>query len=69
MSNELQAIFYGLTVFVLLCGGIAGLCLWLDRSADDDLGWSGKQAEKLQRQANKEFKQRQRLRVVRFWNF
>lgn len=69
MSNEVQAILYGLGLFVLIGGGVIGLCCWLDRSADGDMGWSDKQAERIAKKATKEFKQRQRLRVVRFWNF
>lgn len=68
MSNELAAILSGLFVFIVLCGGVICLVKWLEKSSDGDMGWSEKEAEKLQRKASKEFKQRHRLHTVKFWN-
>jgi hypothetical protein len=69
MSNELVAILSGIGFFIVICGGVIGLVTWIEKSSDGDMGWSEKEAEKLQRQASKEFKHRQRLNVGGFWKF
>lgn len=68
MSNEIAAILYGLFVFVVICGSVIGFVAWLEKSSNDDMGWSEKEGKKLQAKAEKEVKRRPRLSVVRFWN-
>jgi hypothetical protein len=71
----MTAIASAAIVAIIVCIGLWALCKLLDRCADDtSFGWSAsgtarRQAEQLQRRADKEFQRRQRLHPVRFWNF
>ena len=70
----MSAIIFALIVAVIVGLGLWALCKFLDKSADDTcFGWSSEtsycEAERIAKKASKEFKQRQRLRVVRYWNF
>jgi hypothetical protein len=73
-ENLLIAIAYGLTVSTLIGLGLYGLCAIFDRCIDEIWPLSPealaqREAEKLQRKADKEIKRRDRMNVVRFWNF
>lgn len=73
-DNLWIAIACGLTVAALIGFGMYALCAIFDRCVDEIWPLSPealaqREAEKLQRQADKEFKRRQRLKVIKFWNF
>ena len=72
-ENLLIDIAFGLAMTALIGLFFYALCVVSDRVIDEILPPSTeelmrREAEKLQRKADKELKRRQRLKVIRFWN-
>lgn len=74
MSEVIATVLTYIAIFLLavVIGG-ALICAWFDRC---DWPWEAspeeiarREAERVAKQATKDFKKRQRLRTLRFWNF
>lgn len=74
MSLELALFFkyagifaFCILVVVVILAVIFSRIDWPLETSPEEI--TSKEAERIAKQATKEFKQRQRLRTVRFWNF